>query len=201
MEANRLRTQGPSMTMRLTLICHASTNALRAAAFPRDEPLDEVGLSKACAAAGTFRPADRAWMSPERRATQTAEALQLVAVVEPTLRDCDYGRWSGLRFADLQVQEPQAVVAWMAEPSFAPHGGESVLDLLQRVGRWLDERSCERGHAIVVTHPAVIRAAIIVAIGAAASSFWRIEVVPLSRTDLRGNSDRWTLRSAGCTAG
>jgi hypothetical protein len=91
---------------------------------------------------------------------QTAEALHLVAVVEPRLRDCDYGRWSGLRFADLQAREPDAIGAWMAEPGLAPHGGESVLDLLQRVGRWLAERSCERGHAIVVTHPAIIRAAI-----------------------------------------
>jgi broad specificity phosphatase PhoE len=189
------------MIMRLTLICHASTNALRKAAFPRDEPLDEAGLSKAYAAAGNFRRADRAWMSPERRTTQTTEALQLAAVVEPTLRDCDYGRWSGLRLADLQAREPEAVAAWMAEPNFAPHGGESVVDVLQRVRHWLDERSREKGHAIVITHPAVIRAAIILAIGAAASSFWRIDVAPLSRTDLRGNSGRWTLRSAGCPAG
>jgi broad specificity phosphatase PhoE len=188
------------MTTRLTLICHASTSALRAAMFPGDEPLDEAGTAKAAAAAGSLRRADRAWTSPERRTMQTAEALRLVAVVEPTLRDCDYGRWTGLRIADLQAQEPDAVGAWMAEPGLAPHGGESVLDLLQRVGRWLTERSCEKGHAIVVTHPAIIRAAIVVVIGASASSFWRIDVVPLSRTDLRGSSGRWTLRSAGCTA-
>jgi broad specificity phosphatase PhoE len=188
------------MTTRLTLICHASTSALRAAVFPADEPLDEAGKARAEAAAGNLRRPDRAWASPERRTTQTADALRLAAVVEPTLRDCDYGRWSGLRFADLQAREPDALVAWMAQPATAPHGGESILDLLQRVGRWLDERSCEKGHEIVVTHAAVIRAAIIVAIGAAATSFWRIDVVPLSSTDLRGNSGRWTLRSAGCSA-
>jgi broad specificity phosphatase PhoE len=190
----------PAMTTRLTFVCHASTSALRAAVFPLDEPLDAAGKAKGAATVGTLPRADRAWTSPERRTTQTAEVLQVAAIVEPALRDCDYGRWSGLRFADLQAREPDAVVAWMTKPGLAPHGGESVLDLMQRVGRWLDERSREKGHGIVVTHPAVIRAAIIVAIGAAASSFWRVDVVPLSRTELRGNSGRWTLRSAGCTA-
>ena len=40
------------MTARLTLICHGSTDAVRAAAFPRDEPLDHHGKTGAAELVG-----------------------------------------------------------------------------------------------------------------------------------------------------
>jgi len=46
-----------------------------------------------------------------------------------------------------------------------------------------------------VTHAAVIRAAVIHAIDAKPSSFWRIDVAPLCRVDLRSNGERWVLRA------
>lgn len=186
------------MTPRLTLFCHASTEALRRAAFAADEPLDERGAAEAAAAAGSLRSADRSWTSPALRARQTATALRLSATVDPALRDCDFGRWTGHRLADLQAQEPDAVASWIAEPAAAPHGGESILDVLQRVAAWLDERCRDTGHGIAVTHPAVIRAAVIHVMGAPPESLWRIDVEPLSYTDLRRNGVRWTLRSTGC---
>jgi broad specificity phosphatase PhoE len=184
------------MTPRLTLLCHASTDAVRRAAFPDDEPLDERGAAQA--AAGRLRAADRSWTSPALRARQTAAALQLSAVPEPALRDCDFGCWRGRRLVDLQIEEPEAVASWLGDPAAAPHGGESILDVLHRVAGWLDERRRDAGHGIAVTHPAVIRAAIIHVIGAPPQAFWRIDVEPLSRTDLRRNGDRWTVRSTGC---
>lgn len=178
----------------LTLISHASTRALRRAAFPGDEPLDVQGCRKAATAAPLLR-AGRGWTGPELRATQTAEALTLVAAVEPALRDCDYGRWCGRSLSEVQTEEPEAVATWLTEPHSAPHGGESILDLLHRVGRWLDATDGDR--AVAVTHPAIIRAAIVHAIGATAYAFWRIDVAPLTRTELRGRNGGWTLRSCG----
>ena len=35
------------MSVRLTLICHAATQAVRVAAFPADEPIDKQGEAKA----------------------------------------------------------------------------------------------------------------------------------------------------------
>ena len=43
----------------------------------------------------------------------------------------------------------------------------------------------------------MIRAAIVYVIQAELPSFWRIDVVPLSQTDLRTNGRRWVLRSMG----
>jgi len=183
------------MATSLTLISHASTRALRRAAFPDDEPLDASAYRKAAAAAPLPRTRS-GWTAPERRTTQTAQALALDATVETALRDCDYGRWRGFSLAELQAAEPEAVTSWLAEPNSAPHGGESIVDLLRRIGLWLDELD-EAAGVVAVTHPAIVRAAIVHAIGAAASTFWRIDVAPLTQTELRGGKGRWTLRSSG----
>ena len=94
------------MTARLILICHASTAAVRDAAFPADEPLDDKGATRAAALAGHLPKADRCWSSPELRTRQTAEALCLNASVQPALRDCDYGQWSGNTFDAVHAREP-----------------------------------------------------------------------------------------------
>jgi broad specificity phosphatase PhoE len=46
------------MTARLTLICHGSTDAVRAAAFPMDEPLDHYGETGATELAGRLPNVD-----------------------------------------------------------------------------------------------------------------------------------------------
>ncbi len=86
------------MTIRLKLLCQASTPAVRAAAFPADEPLDLQGRRKLAAFPRRLLLADRWATSPALRANQTAEALKIDAAVEPLLRDCDYGRWTGRAF-------------------------------------------------------------------------------------------------------
>jgi broad specificity phosphatase PhoE len=181
------------MTARLILICHASTDALRKSAFPSDEPLDERGAKRAAALADGLPRADAAWTSPELRARQTAAALGLVAVPQPMLRDCDYGAWTGCTFKDVCAREPEAVAAWLSDPAAIPHGGESLLSLIQRVADWLAGMQSHGGQSIVVTHATVIRAGIVHALGAGPQSFWRIDVVPLSVTCLSGANGRWNL--------
>jgi broad specificity phosphatase PhoE len=137
-----------AVTARLILIAHASTAALRCSSFPADEPLDEHGKRSAAALPGRLPNADRRLTSPELRTRQTAEALGLNADVEPALRDCDYGSWSGRSFKEICAREPEAVAAWLRAPEAAPHGGESVLGLMQRVAGWmLREQACRQGHA------------------------------------------------------
>ena len=74
---------------------------------------------------------DRAWTSPAARARQTAEALGLAADVEPALRGCDHGRWTGCSLAEAQAADGEAaLLAWLGDPAAAPHGGESFADVL-----------------------------------------------------------------------
>jgi hypothetical protein len=52
------------------------------------------------------------------------------------------------------------IVAWLTDPGAAPHGGESSASLIDRIGRWMVERT-DDGHTVAVTHPAVIRSAVV----------------------------------------
>lgn len=183
------------MRPRITLVCHATTRALRAATFGGDDALDEPGQAKARQFAGRLGAVDRCWSSPALRARQTATALGLEACVDERLRDCDFGRWTGLRFQQVLLREPRKLVAWIRKPESAPHGGESIPDVLRRVSAWLTEQEREQGHTVAITHSAVIRAAIVHVIQAQLPSFWRIDVLPLSCTELRTNGRRWVLRA------
>ena len=185
------------MTTRLKLVCHAPTSAVRTSAFPADEPVDALGMQKLAGFSGRLGHVDRCWTSPALRAVQTAAALHLDAVVEPLLRDCNYGTWAGRTLEDMQAYEPEAVAEWLGDPEAAPHGGESIADLLRRVAAWLDVQSRTEGKVVAVTHAAVIRAAVIHAIKATPLSFWRIDITPLSVSMLSGSHGRWTLSSIG----
>lgn len=108
-----------------------------------------------------------------------------------TLRDLDAGTWRG---AELGLVAPEEVGRWLAEPGYREHGGESVLDVIERARGWLGEMVAEdRPHTVAVTHPAVIRAVLVVALDTAPESFWRFDVAPGARVRLHHRS-AWTLR-------
>ncbi|MPZ59464.1 MAG: histidine phosphatase family protein [Rhizobiales bacterium] len=181
------------MPARLTLVCHGATAATRASAFPLDEPLED-GVEDQARTLGLSLRWDRAVTSPALRARQTAEALSLNALVQPALRDCDYGSWSGRKLADIQSEYASEVATWLSDPRAAPHGGESLLALIRRVSDWMAHRLHDNGHTIVVTHASVIRAAVIHVLDAPRQSFWRVDVEPLSLTVLCSDKQRWALR-------
>jgi broad specificity phosphatase PhoE len=181
-----------SEVVRLTLVSHAMTDAMAAGRFPTDEPLSAVGHRQVDAAV-ELGQADTACCGPEKRTRQTAELLGLRAVVEPQLADLDCGRWRGDVLGGVDAAD---LAIWLTDPTRAPHGGESVVELIDRVGRWMDSLATRRGRIVAVTHPSVIRAAVLVALNAPPKSFWRIDVAPASRTVLHFRGQAWTLRSA-----
>lgn len=181
-----------SEVVRLTLVSHAMTDATAAGRFPTDEPLNALGHRQADAAV-ELGVIDAAYCGPEKRARQTAELLGLSAAVEPQLGDLDFGRWRG---SVLGGVPPADLAVWLTDPARAPHGGESVVDLVDRVRRWMDSLASVRGRLVAVTHPAVVRAAILVALDAPPKSFWRIDIAPMSRTVMNFRGHAWTLRSA-----
>ncbi|MFI6008665.1 histidine phosphatase family protein [Streptomyces sp. NPDC051243] len=182
------------MTSRVTLISSAISLALREARFDDGCPLDATGLRHARAAAGALTAVDRTWVSPSLRCRQTAEALGLDAAVVPELAGLDIGRWRGATLADVTAKEPEQVARWMADPSSAPHDGESVREFCDRIAAWLDSAARFDGRTVAVVDPEVIRAAAVRALGAPEPTFWRIDVPPLTATELSGRSGRWNLR-------
>lgn len=193
------------MDTRLLLVSHASTPAMRAARFPSGhpsgDPLDARGLAEAAAAREhlAFALDAAVFVSPAACARDTATALGLAAIASADLADLDYGKWHGKRLADLAAEVPHELAAWTRDPDAAMHGGESFSQLVKRVGRWLemlletqDDASGEKRNVIGVTHAAVIRAAIVHALGASPGVFSRIEVEPLSVVELRRSRRGWT---------
>ena len=189
------------MPARLTLISHAPTPAQRDARFPADEPLEESALIKLSTL--TWQPprAQHVLAAPELRTQQTAAALHLAATPAAELRDLNYGIWQGRTLDALYAEDPTSIAQWLSDPNSTPHSGESIAALITRVENWLAKLAAlatedkHTNHTIAITHPAVIRAAILHTLNAPSQSFWRIDIAPLTLTDLRHNGRTWTLRS------
>lgn len=181
---------------RITLISHAATLALRRATFPLDEPVLEGELEKVAAIGWSAPRAQHVWSGPERRTRQTAEALGLKPEGAIEMSDLNFGSWSGKKIEDIQTSDPLGLAAWLTNVETSPHGGESIIQLIARVESWMEKQTIA-GHTVAVTHPAVIRAAILCSLQAPPASFWRLDIAPLSSTDLRFNGRLWTVRSTG----
>lgn len=139
-----------------------------------------------------LRRIDTAFCGPEIRCLQTADALGLDATADPALSDLDLGAWRGRQMPEI---EPADLFTWMTDPDARPHAGETLTELLVRVSRWLGTLPDAR--IAVVTHPAVVRAAVLHVLGAPPASFWRIDIAPLSQTWLSHHGGRWQLSETG----
>ncbi|MGW1202338.1 histidine phosphatase family protein [Streptomyces cyaneofuscatus] len=194
------------MTVRVMLVSPAMNAALREARFDGDAPLDRAGERSARAAAAAVPRSGAVLSGPSERCLGTAAALGLVARAEPALTGWDLGRWSGRRLDEVGAAEPDAVAAWIGDPSAAPHGGESLRALVERVGGWLDGTGGAGTLAagdgpgatdrsiLAVAEPAVVRAAVVHALALPPETFWRLDVPPLVLTELSGRSGRWNVR-------
>ncbi|MEU6290103.1 histidine phosphatase family protein [Streptomyces sp. NPDC005047] len=189
------------MALRVTFVASARSSPLLAERFDDDRPLDQAGWDEVLRAAGSLLPlaaAELRYCSPTPRSRATGDALGCAPLVQLALRECDMGRWRGLTLAEAMAREPAAVDAWLADPWSAPHGGESLLVFISRVGGWLDTRPGGDGDRIVaVAEPSVIRAALVYALRAPPATYWNLDVRPLSTTTLTGRAGRWSLRFEG----
>jgi broad specificity phosphatase PhoE len=183
---------------RLSFIAHATTEAQRLVSFPLDEPIAERERAKFAQSSVNVPYAQKAWTGPELRTQDTARLLGLQAEVAEGLRDCGYGTWHGRRMEDVQSEDPGGFLAWLTVLDSAPHGGESIDSLISRVGRWIEEQTGGK-HTLAVTHPAVIRAALVYTLHLPHHTFWRFDIAPVTLTDLRFSHDIWTLRCCGCS--
>ncbi|MEJ8668604.1 histidine phosphatase family protein [Streptomyces sp. MS1.AVA.1] len=189
------------MSLRVTFVAAARSSPLLAERFEDDRPLDQAGWDEVQLAARDLLPlaaAELRYCSPTPRSRATGDALGYAPLVQLALRDCGMGRWRGLTLGEAMAREPEAVDAWLADPRGTPHGGESLLAFIARVGNWLDTRPVEDGGRIVaVAEPSVIRAALVYALKAPPSTYWNIDVRPLSTTTVTGRAGRRYLRLEG----
>lgn len=174
---------------RLYLVRHAPTDATRSAAFPVDEPLDERG--RAAASAWSPPSCDEVFVSPAVRCRETASLAGLTWDNDAALAECDFGSWGGRSLEEIDDAD---AAAWMGDPDFNAHGGESLTVFAARVAGWLDgQATLGDGRAVAVTHGGVVKAALVHALGAPLRAFWQFDVAPMSVTELHAWDGRWTI--------
>jgi broad specificity phosphatase PhoE len=136
--------------------------------------------------------------SPALRCRQTASAAGLEPELEPEIAECDFGSWAGRTLAEVHAADPGAAARWMTDPHARPGDGESLTDFAARIARWLDGQALQDGAAVAVTHGGVVKAAVVHALAAPIGSFWRVEALPLTVTELNAQDGRWTVVRVNC---
>jgi alpha-ribazole phosphatase len=102
---------------------------------------------------------ERIFTSPLRRCSVLADAIGtargLRPVVDPRLREVDFGAWEGRFWSELP--EPE-LSAWSADLLHArPHGGETIAELRARALAALADHAT--GRTLIVTHHGILKSA------------------------------------------
>ncbi|MFK7894367.1 MAG: histidine phosphatase family protein [Myxococcota bacterium] len=150
----------------LTIVRHGQTSANVDGVWhgSTNTPLTPHGHQQAAATAAFIsagisesRPIERIYASPLDRAHHTAEAigksLGLVPEIEPDLVEYDLGSWEGLSFESL-YKEKKLFTNMQSDPHYAPHGGESPLQVGERLAGAMRRIAARhpQDRVIIVTH-------------------------------------------------
>ena len=164
-----------------------------------DLALSELGVQQADLVASRFAGATIASVvsSPLRRARDTAAAIAAVvgceADIDDRLLELDYGEWDGRPLAEIPGER---WAAWIADPSFAPPGGESLVSVTARVESFCrDHAEADRAQTIAVSHVSPIKAAVAWALGVDERATFRMHLGLASITTVgsRPNGDAYLL--------
>lgn len=130
------------MPTRIYLIRHGATRLTEEDRFAGSSNVDlsDEGRKQVASLAERLKDdkLDAIYASPLTRTLETARILAaphgLEPIPEPSLREIDYGKWEGLRRADVERGFETEYGIWQEDPfTIAPPGGESGLNVLNRV--------------------------------------------------------------------
>ena len=182
----------------LSLLRHGVTEHTVARRFSGsggdDLPLSAAGVAQARRAAEVVaaRGAVAAVVtSPLLRARQTAQELSARIGVEPLVddawRECSFGVWDGLTYAEVAQRWPDELAAWQESPKIAPPDGESLSAVAARVveARQALLEQWAGQHVVVVSHVTPIKVLVADALGAPLSSLFRMELSSASLTTVQ----------------
>jgi broad specificity phosphatase PhoE len=177
------------MSTRILLIRHASVDAIGKwlAGCAAGHSLNEQGKMEAQQLAARLTTIDLSaiYCSPLERAQETASAVaaqkQLQLITCNHLTDIDFGDWTGKTFSEL-YQNPEWHSFNQQRSTMRIPGGESMLDVVQRMLRTLDlirDRHSDSNVA-VFSHCDPIRAVITHCAGISLDLMQRISIDPAS---------------------
>jgi len=203
---NRLVGWAPELGVPTTLLLlrHGQTPLTAAKRFSGSDvegpPLDDVGRDQALQAATALATSGAVAVvaSPMLRTRQTSETvareLGLEVRVDEGWRECAFGEWDGLTFAEVGERYPEEIAAWLGSPGATPPGGEALDTMVRRVSAARD-RTLARypgQSVVVVTHSMPIRAIVRLALDAPEQAMFRMQPAPGSITEVQVYPDGTT---------
>jgi broad specificity phosphatase PhoE len=148
-------------------------------------------------------PRPAAWkITPLSRTRRTAEAIfaagypRMEPEVEPDLIEQSLGEWQGLPHAELPARLTLPKHAfWPLAGDERPPGGETMVDVIARVGAALERLATEHAgeDVVIVAHGGSIRGAVAHCLRIAADSALHLAVQNLSLTRLEREPDGWRV--------
>lgn len=158
------------MTLRtLVLLRHGQTGHNVAGRMQGhvDSELTPSGLAQAVEVAPAIvrLAPDRLISSDLRRAVDTADIIGALCgqpvKLDARLRETHLGEWQGRSVVEIEQVWPGAIAAWRSDPSWAPPGGESRIEVVRRSRPVVDELDAEfdsksRATAVLVAHGGLI---------------------------------------------
>jgi alpha-ribazole phosphatase len=122
------------------------------------------------------------YCSDLKRAIKSAEIIaephSLNPTVVPALRERNFGIWEGMSFDEIREKYPLDFDAWASNPlQFSPMGGETTLEMRERVLNSLDKiiRNHNGEHVAIVAHGGVNRIILCHLLGIPLENIFRIE--------------------------
>ncbi|HTD33839.1 MAG TPA: histidine phosphatase family protein [Candidatus Elarobacter sp.] len=164
-----------------------------------ESELTPLGTRQARALASAMLEAgvERIVSSPLRRCTETArpaaELLHVPVETDERLIEIAHGTWEGRLRDEIAANDRDRYRAWREDPvNVRFERGESLGDVL---ARWRDFAASFRASApaLVVTHDAVVRVAILAATGRGLDAFWNARVENGAYAEFEAADDGWTL--------
>ena len=139
----------------LLLIRHAEPSVTGTFLGQDDPPLSPAGHAQASNALSNLA-VEITYVSPLRRARETASYLRSAQIVVPELREIHFGEWTGKTWREIQNRWPtlarEKAANWL---EVTPPGGESWADLIGRIRPAWQRIRNGPSHAAVVAHAGV----------------------------------------------
>ena len=153
--------------MRLIVVRHGETlyNVQSRFTGQSDIPLSALGERQAAALGKRLaaEPLAAIAASDLRRARVTAQAIaryhKLPVQEEADLREMTFGAWEGSTYDEIMARDADLVQRWLSDPTiYAPPGGETVIQLRDRVMRALErwQTRCPETTILWAVHGGVI---------------------------------------------
>jgi broad specificity phosphatase PhoE len=174
---------------RLRVVAHGPTAAASELVFDDRGPLlraDAVGVVSE--QVGSW------WSGPEPACRQTLGALGGTGDLLPALAGPDLGTWTGRPLADVAAANPAGLHAWLTDPDARPHGGETLAELVGRLGAVLAGHAWPAGTSGLVLTPLAARAITVAAVGGPAALVLALDVAAAGQLLLSRSGPRWRLQ-------